>query len=350
MAAAMMPARKPALRRVTTVIGTGAAGRAQSNEPATTAKLDNPFGVVIGPDGALWFCEYGNHRVLRLDMHSRTVTLIAGNGEGAYKGDGGSAIQASLNRPHEIRFDKLGNIFVAERDNHVVRKIDVKANRISTLAGTGEAGFSGDGGPAEKAQLRQPHSIVFDRAGNLLICDIGNHRIRRVDMKTGLIDTFAGTGERVATPDGAPLRNTPLNGPRSIDFGPDGTIYLVLREGNSIVSIDPKTERFKRLAGNGETGYSGDGRQARDATFNGPKGITYSPDHSLYVSDTENHVIRQVDLKTGIISTVLGTGERGDGPEGDPLKCKLARPHGIYVHRGNLYVGDSEAHRIRVLG
>ena len=349
IAAWIIPAPRTAVRRVTTLIGTGVAGRAQNNEPVGTARLDNPFGVVIGPDDALWFCEYGSHRVLRFDMRSKIVTLIGGNGEGAYNGDGGPAIEASLNRPHEIRFDKLGNIFIAERDNHVVRKIDRGTNRISTLAGTGEAGFSGDGGPAAKAQLRQPHSIAFDRDGSLLICDIGNHRIRRVDMKTGLINTFGGTGERLATPDGAPLRGTPLNGPRSIDIGSDGTLYLVLREGNSVISLDPKTQRFKRLAGTGETGYSGDGGRALEATFNGPKGITCASDHSLYVSDTESHVIRRIDLKTGVITTVMGTGQRGDGPDGDPLRCGLARPHGVFSYRDNLYVGDSETHRIRLL-
>jgi DNA-binding beta-propeller fold protein YncE len=284
-----------------------------------------------------------------LDLRAKVVTWIAGNGEATYKGDGGLATEASLNRPHEIRFDKMGNIFVAERDNHVIRKIDVRANRISTIAGTGVAGFGGDGGPAAKAQLRQPHSIAFHPDGSLLICDIGNHRIRRVDLDTGLIDTFAGTGERLATADGAPLRGTPLNGPRSIDVGPDGTLYLVLREGNSVMSLDPKTQRFKRLAGTGATGYTGDGGPALEATFSGPKGITHAPDNSLYVSDTENHVIRRIDLKTGIITTVLGTGKRGDGPDGEPLKCGLARPHGVFYYRGMLYVGDSETHRIRVL-
>lgn len=343
-----MPARQRVSGRVTTLLGTGIAGRAQNNESAATARLDNPFGVLIGPDGNLWFCEYGNHRVLRLDLRSKTVALIAGNGEGAYRGDGGPATEASLNRPHEIRIDRRGNIFVAERDNHVIRRIDGKTKRISTLAGTGQAGFGGDGGPAEKAQLRQPHSIAFGPDGSLLICDIGNHRIRRVDLKTGVIDTFSGTGEPVDTPDGAPVRGTPLKGPRSIDVGPDGTIYLVLREGNTVLSIDPKTHQFKRLAGNSQTGYTGDGGPAREATFNGPKGIAYAPE-GLYISDTENHVIRRVNLKTGIISTVLGTGQRGDGPDGDPLTCKLSRPHGIYSRQGSLYVGDSESHRIRIL-
>lgn len=349
MAAFIAPYPQTISRRVSTILGTGVAGRAADNESAATAKLDEPFGIVIGPDGALWFCEYGNHRVMRFDMRSKTVALIAGDGQGANRGDGGPSTQASLNRPHDIRFDQAGNLYVAERDNHIIRKIDLKARRISTLVGTGEAGFSGDGGPAEKAQLRQPHSIAFDPDGNLLICDIGNQRIRRVNMKTSQIDTFAGTGEGVATPDGAPLKGTPLNGPRSIDIAPDGTLYLVLKQGNSILSLDPKTQRFKRIAGTGQTGYGGDGGPARDATFSGPKGITYAPDNSLYIADTENHVIRRIDLNDGRISTVLGTGQHGDGPEGNPLECKLSRPHGVFSYRGMLYVGDSEAHRIRVL-
>jgi DNA-binding beta-propeller fold protein YncE len=297
----------------------------------------------------MWFCEYGNHRLMRLDLRSKQVSVIAGNGERAYKGDEGPALQASMNTPHEFRFDKAGNIYVAERDNHVVRRIDAATRRISTFAGTGQAGFSGDGGPANKAQLRQPHSVAFDRDGNLLICDIANHRVRRVDMQSGIITTFAGTGEQKATPDEGLLEGAPLNNPRSIDTDPEGNIYLVLRQGNAIYRIDWRSRQIRRIAGTGETGYSGDGGPGLSARFNGPKGIAYSPDQSLYISDTESHVIRRLDLKSGIITTVLGTGERGDGPDGDPLQCKLARPHGIFLYGGTLYVGDSENHRIRVL-
>jgi sugar lactone lactonase YvrE len=220
---------------------------------------------------------------------------------------------------------------------------------MSTLAGTNAAGFSGDGGPANQAQLRQPHSIAIDRSGHLLICDIGNHRIRRVNLSTGTIETYAGTGETQPTPDGAPLKGTPLNSPRTIAFDRNGNVYLALRQGNAIYRIDPKTSTIHHVAGTGEQGYAGDGGPARMAKLGGPKGLAYA-DGRLYVADTENHVIRSVDLKSGIISTVLGTGVRGDGPEPDPLKCQLARPHGVLTDRaGVLYVADSEAHRIRVL-
>jgi DNA-binding beta-propeller fold protein YncE len=285
-----------------------------------------------------------------MDLGSRRVTTIAGNGKKAYTGDGGPATTASFNAPHEIRFDRAGHLFVVERDAHVVRRIDAKTRIVTTIAGTGVAGFSGDGGPATAAQFRQPHSIAFDANGNLLVCDIGNQRIRLIDMKTGVISTFAGTGERRATPDEAPLEGTPLNGPRSIDTDPEGNAYLVLREGNAVLRIDAKTRQLKRIAGTGQTGFTGDGGPAVQATFNGPKGIAYSAaDRSLYIIDTENHAVRRIDLASGIISTAIGNGTRGDGPDGNPLACTMARPHGVVLHRGVLYVTDSENHKIRAL-
>jgi len=210
--------------------------------------------------------------------------------------------------------------------------------------------LSGDGGPASSAQLRQPHSLAFNARGNLLICDIGNQRLRQVDMATGVISTLSGTGERDTTPDQGPLAGTPLRGPRSIDSDDRGAAYLVLREGNAVFQLDLGAGRLERIAGTGERGLSGDGGPAIDATLNGPKGIAYSAsDQSLYIVDTENHAIRRMSLVTGVIETVLGTGERGDGPDGDPLECRLARPHGVCVYRGVVYVTDSESHRVRAV-
>ncbi|MFM1897081.1 MAG: hypothetical protein RLZZ385_2155 [Pseudomonadota bacterium] len=347
------PASAQSETRVITVAGTGVAGYEPEGSvgiPAIETPINNPYGVVAGPDGALYFCEVDGGRTRRLDLASGHLTTIAGNGESGFSGDGGPALQAAFSAPHEIRFDATGHLYVVERDSHVVRRIDAGSSLVSTLAGTGAPGYGGDGGPAGAAQLNQPHSIAFTAQGDLLICDIGNQRIRVVNQSTGRISTLAGDGSREPTPDTAPLRGTPLRGPRSLDTDPDGNAYLVLREGNAVFKLDLNGGRLERIAGTGVRGYSGDGGPALSATFNGPKGIAYSAaDHSLYVVDTENHVIRRMDLNSGTISTVLGTGSVADGPDGDPLACSLARPHGVCVHQGVLYVTDSENHRIRAV-
>ena len=326
---------------VTTLIGNGSPGYSDR-------QVNNPYGLAIGPDRALYFCDLDNQRIRRLDLATRRTTTVAGNGQKGYEGDGGAATNASLNLPHEIQFDAAGNLYIAERDSHVIRKVDGKTGIISTIAGTGVAGFSGDGGPASRAQLRQPHSIAVDASGRLLICDVGNHRIRQVDLSSNRIETYAGTGERQPTTDGASLKGTPLNGPRTMAFDREGNLYLALREGNAIFRIALEDATLHHLAGTGEQGYSGDGGPAVRAKLAGPKGLAYA-NGRLYVADTENHVVRCIDIATGMITTVLGTGQRGDGPEPDPLRCALARPHGVLVDSGRLYVGDSEAHRIRVV-
>jgi sugar lactone lactonase YvrE len=339
--------------QVRTVVGTGLPGyvpEGSSGADALSTPITNPYGVIVGADEALYFCEVDTGRTRRVDLATNRLTTIAGNGEKAYAGDGGPAHAASFSAPHEIRFDGSGNLYVVERDAHVVRRIDAGTGMVSTVAGTGVPGFSGDGGPADRAQLRQPHSIAFDATGDLLICDIGNSRIRAVDLRSGTIRTYAGTGDRSPTPTDAPLSGTPLQGPRSLDTDGSGNVYLVLREGNAVFRIERRAGRLVRIAGAGITGHAGDGGPAIEATFSGPKGIAYSAaDRSLYIVDTENHAIRRIDLTTGIITTVLGTGQRGDGPDGDPLRCQLARPHGVFMHRDVLYVTDSENHRIRAL-
>ena len=177
-----------------------------------------------------------------------------------------------------MRFDTKGNIYVAERDNHVVRYIDMKSKMISTAAGTGMRGFGGDGGPANQAQLAQPHSIALDRADNVYICDIVNNRVRRIDPKGGPSAPLLETENEGRTPERASLDAAPVAGPRSIEIAPDGTMYLILREGNKVFSIDVAGRRLKRIAGTGELGYTGDGSTALSAKFGIPDETEKQPE------------------------------------------------------------------------
>jgi DNA-binding beta-propeller fold protein YncE len=337
---------------VFTFAGTGVAGSEVeiSGALAVRSPINNPYGIVSGPDGAMYFCEVDSGRIRRISLLSNRLNTIAGNGEKGFQAESRNPLETPFSAPHEIRWDDSNSLYVVERDSHSVRRIAGESGLVTTLAGDGNPGFKGDDRSAVLSQLRQPHSIAFDSRGNLLICDTGNSRLRLVSRETGIITTASGTGESIATPESGAMTDTPLLGPRSLDTDPDGNIYLVLREGNAVYQLNPKANTLSRLAGTGATGYSGDGGSALDATFNGPKGIAYSRgDNSLYIVDTENHAVRKIKLATGIIETVLGTGEKGDGPEGDPALCKLNRPHGVCVFRQVLYVTDSENHRIRAV-
>ena len=329
--------------------GTGLKGYSGDGGPAIQAQLNNPYGLTRGPDGALYVCDVDNHVIRRIDR-SGIISTVAGSGRKGYSGDGAPAIQAELNEPYEVRFDKSGSMYFVERMNHLVRRVDAKTKIISTIAGNGHSGFAGDGGPATNASFNQPHSIQFNAAGDLFICDILNHRIRKVDMKTGLISTIGGTGEKKMAPDGSALSGSPLNGPRAIDFDREGNLWLALREGNSIYKIDASTHVMKHMAGTGKTGATGNGGPALEATLSGPKGISIAPSGNVYFTDTESHTIRVFNLQSGTVDRVAGTGQRGNQPSTNPLECPLSRPHGIFVDAdGSVYIGDSENHCLRVI-
>lgn len=334
-----------------TIAGTGTKGFSGDGGPAAKAQINDPFGLTRGPDGALYFCDTDNHRIRKIAPDG-TISTVAGTGEKGYSGDGGPATAAKLNEPYEVRFDAAGNLYWCERMSHTVRKLDAKTGTLSTIAGMGTAGFSGDGGPGPKAQLSQPHSIALDGKGSLYICDIANHRIRRVDLATGLISTFAGTGEKKTAPDGAKFSGAPVFGPRAMDFSADGTtLWLALREGNAIYRLDLADGTLHHVAGaGGKPGFTGNGGPAKAAVLGGPKGISIGPDGRIYFADTESHSIRCVDLKKNTVELIAGTGQKGDGPEGNPLACQFTRPHGIFVDKdGAIYIGDSENHRVQVI-
>lgn len=333
---------------VLTIAGTGKRDYSGDGGLAREAGAGEPYGLTIGPDGALYFCDIAFHVIRRVDKAGRISTVV-GSGKKGYAGDGGPATQALLSEPYEIKFDADGSMYFVEMVNNLVRKVD-KAGTISTIAGTGKSGFSGDGGAAREATFNKPHSIALDGKGSLFVCDIGNHRVRRVDLKTGVVTTFTGNGDKVVPKDGSSLVQAAVSGPRAIDFTATGDPILALREGNSVYRLDLARKQFAHLAGTGKQGFTGDGGPARLATLSGPKGVAIAPNGDIVLADTESHTIRVIRHNTGNIETVAGDGKKHDGPDGDPKSCGLARPHGVCVDSaGNVYIGDSENYRVRKL-
>ena len=333
-----------------TILGTGEAGFSGDGGQATEAKMRGPFGVLRGPDGCLYVCDTYNHCMRKIDAQGMVNTVAGKGGEKGYAGDGGLATEALLNEPYEVRFDEAGHMYFVEMMNHVIRKVDKKSGEISTIAGTGDKGFSGDGGPAKRAKFNRPHSIQFGPKGNLFVCDIGNHRIRKVDMKTGIISTFSGTGKKATTKNGGKISEVHLNGPRAIDVV-GNTMWLALREGNAVYRLELDKGTIHHEAGTGKKGFTGNGGPAKKATLSGPKGIAVGPNGNIYLADTESHSVRMIDRNTGNLELIAGDGKKGDGPEGqDPKKCRMDRLHGIFVDKdGAIYVGDTNTHRIRVV-
>ncbi len=335
---------------VVTVAGNGQDGYSGDGALATAAAVAQPFGIAVGPDDALYVCEVGSHVIRRIDAQTGLMTTVVGTGEKGYSGNGGDAAKATLNEPYEVRFADNGDIYFVEMLNHVVRRVDAQTGIVTLVAGCGTQGFSGDGAAAAEAKLFRPHSIALDNDGQLYICDIGNHRIRRVDLASGIISTFGGTGARQTTPDGAAIVGTPLNGPRALDFDGQHSLILALREGNAIYRMDLQTQTLHHLAGTGKKGYAGDGGPAKQAALSGPKGVALAANGDIYFADTESHTVRVIRAESGIIETVIGNGQQGDGPDGDPKNCKMDRPHGVFVDKaGRVYVGDSNNHRVRML-
>lgn len=347
--------RLPALAAEAAITSVAGTGQPENNGDAGDAlklNIGDPFGVEFGPDGALYITEVRHHRVRRWDPTTNQLTTVAGTGEKGYSGDGGPATKAKLNEPYEVRFDAAGNMLFVEMQNHIVRRVDAKTGVIETIAGTGEAGFGGDGGPATKAQFRQPHSIALD-GDQLYIADILNHRIRVVDLKTGIVDTFAGTGEKSLPVAGELAHGRPVLGPRAL-YIRDHILWLALREGHSVWKLDlaqGDAAKWAHIAGTGKRGYSGDGGSAAKATFDGPKGIVVNAEGMVDVVDTENQAIRRIDTKHGTISTLAGSGPKGKGYGGDngpATSAKLDRPHGIcHGPDGAVYIGDTLNHRVR---
>jgi DNA-binding beta-propeller fold protein YncE len=330
--------------RVTLVAGGGTGG---DGSPARAAKLNGPFGVAFDRSGTIYFVEIDGNKARKIDSHG-IVTTIVGTGEAADGGDGGPGTQARLNHPHSLVLAPGGNLYIADTLNSRVRCLNLKSGIITTVAGTGAKGYGGDGGPGTAAQFDGIYSVALDHsAQNLYLADLENRRIRVLHLKSGIVETVAGNGERGVPKDGADARASPLVDPRAVAVDSQGLVYVLERSGNALRVVD-RQGKIRTVVGTGQRGLSGDGGDARLATMDGPKHLCIDADDNVIIADTENHVIRKYLPREGKIVRVAGTGHKGTtGLDGPPEQVELNQPHGVFFDpRGRLYITDSSNDRI----
>lgn len=335
-------------------------------------------------------------------LRSWTIRTLAGNGEPGFSGDGGPSSLACLNEPKGLAIDSHGNVYIADSENHVIRRIDRATGVISTVAGVGgnenprtvvqheaearqsaeedpfaevsqsatqkytqqadlsgtvrylingaavQKRFGGDGGPATQARLNFPTAVVVDQKGTIFIADTMNHRVRRVDAATGVITTLAGTGQARFSGDGGPADQAALNEPAALALDGQGRLFIADQTNNRVRVVDLETGLISTYAGTGSATYDGDGVPAPSASLAGPSGVVVL-DGVLYIADTFNSRIRAVDFSTGLISTVAGDGgEYRYQSAAEPPSTCLSRPSGMVVDSyGNVFVTDSDSHLIR---
>jgi uncharacterized repeat protein (TIGR01451 family) len=346
---------------ITTVVGNGLVG---DGGPATEASFYDPRSPILDSQGNLYIVDAQNNRIRKVDT-SQNISTVVGNGIVCPQpqescGDGGAPLSASLNIPRTVTIDPSGNLIIADSGDNRIR--EVTDGNITTIAGTGPAGFSGDGGPATSAELNNPRGVVLDSTQNIYFVDAVNNRVRRIDATTGDISTIAGNGVNGNAPsgcqgqgsfsgDGGPAISATLNCPLGLDIDSKGNLFVSDTQNSRIRRIDAVTQIITTVAGNGTAGFSGDGGAATSAMLNNPDRISINAAGNFFISDTNNQRIRRVDGTTGIITTFAGNGNFGFAGDGGPaVSASFSTPTGVVVtSQGNMYVGDLLNNRIRLV-
>lgn len=385
---------------IRTVVGSGEAGWSGDGGAAVAARLNEPKAVALDHDGHLLIADSENHVIRKVDRRSGLITTVAGctsshdspltvmnraavsatddplsegsssaeaafvqqsdlsgtvryvvNEVGSTKrfaGDGGLALDALLNFPTAIAADAEGDLYIADTMNHRIRRVDARTGRITTIAGVGLPRFTGDGGPSVAAGLNEPAALVVQGA-RLYVADQSNNRIRMVDLRTGVITTVAGTGTATFNGDGRPATEAALAGPSGLTIGTDGRLYIADTFNGRIRAVDPATGIIETVVGDGgEYRYQGE-MEASSPSLSRPSGIAVDLEGNVFMTDSDNHLVRRWDRVAGRIDRVAGTGSASYGGDGKrPLEASLNYPFGIVMDQENhLFVADTFNHRIR---
>lgn len=329
---------------ICTVAGTGKSQFDGDGRDALDTSLYLPLDVEFDPQGRPLILDFNNLRVRRMNDDGAIETIMGLDFE-APPMDGALAVETPLHHASDIEFDASGNLYVAGDHAPIVFRVGLD-NRVTIVAGNGDSGYDGDGGPALAARLRTPFGVLPDASGGFFISDVDAHVVRYVDAG-GMIRTVAGNGAAGYSGDGGPAAQAQLRGPTRMAQGLDGSLYVCDTDNHCIRRIDGNGA-IETVCGDGTPGYSGDGGPASAAQLDGPYGLALGPDGSLYVADTENNVIRRVDAG-GVITTIVGTGAAGFAGDGETAgACALDRPSGVTIAAdGALWISDSSNHRVR---
>ena len=330
---------------LTLVAGTSRPGYSGDGGPALQAQLNSPQGLVLDSSGNLYIADSGNDRV-RMVSPGGIITTIAGTGTKGYSGDFGPAISAELRLPSAVRFDSSGNLYIADCANHSIRKVDT-SGIITSVAGIGYAGYSGDTLAAVTAQLNGPQDMVLDTAGNIYIADTNNNLVRKIAIADSTISIYAGVTSTSTSGDGSQANTVPLRGPSALALDSTGNLYIVENTNNKVRKVGTDGI-ISTVAGDGTFNFGGDGGQATKAQMAGPLGMCLYSSGNLYITDPWNYRVRKL-ASGGTISTVAGNGgSRYLGDGGPALLAQLNQPYGIAVDSaGNVYFSEYGNSRVR---
>lgn len=342
---------------IATIAGTGKFGYSGDGGLAAAAQLNQPTCAVSDSAGNLYIGDVATYTVRKVAAATGIITPYAGNGIAAYSGDGGPATVASIYGPAACALDSAGNLYIADVGNNVVRKITASTGIITTVAGNGvgagtaTGGFSGDGGLATQAELEIPNGVAVDSVGNLFISDMGNQRVREVDAASGIITTIAGNGTYGYSGNGGAATSAMMGNPQQLALDGSGNLYIAEQGESVVVKVNLLSGIIITVAGDGTTGRDsgtasptivGDGGLATKAKLAQPQGVALDADGNIFIADSNNGRVRKVTVSTGIITTVVGSkfGYSGDG--GPSNRARLHNPEGLFFDAaGNLYIADS---------